>query len=36
MAMVEIDSSVILVEPMKNRSKEEMIRAYLHILNSNK
>jgi len=32
MVMVEIDSSATLVEPMKNRTAEEMIRAYLHLL----
>ena len=32
MVMVEIDSSAILVEPMKNRTVEEMTRAYLHLL----
>jgi len=28
MVMVKIDSNAILVEPMKNRKEEEMIRAY--------
>ena len=32
MVMVEIDSSGILVEPMKNRKDEEMIRAYQTLL----
>ena len=32
MVMVEIDSSAILVEPIKNRTAEEMARAYLRLL----
>ena len=32
MVMVEIDSKAILVEPMKSRKDEEMIRAYNAIL----
>ena len=28
MVMIEIDSNAILVEPMKSRKDEEMIRAY--------
>ena len=30
--MVEIDSNAILVEPMKSRKDEEMIRAYNALL----
>jgi len=32
MVMVEINSNVILVEPMKSRKDEEMIRAYNALL----
>ena len=32
MVMVEIDSNAILVEPMKSRKDEEMIRAYNALL----
>jgi hypothetical protein len=32
MVMVEIDSNVILVEPMKSRKDEEMIQAYNALL----
>ena len=32
MVMVEIDSNTILVEPMKSRKDEEMIRAYNALL----
>ncbi len=32
MGMVEIDSNTILVEPMKSRKDEEMIRAYNTLL----
>jgi hypothetical protein len=32
MVMVEIDSNAILVEPMKNRKDDEMIRAYNALL----
>ena len=32
MIMVEIDSNAILVEPMKSRKDEEMIRAYNALL----
>jgi hypothetical protein len=32
MVLVEIDSNVILVEPMKSRKDEEMIRAYNALL----
>ena len=32
MVMVEIDSNAILVKPMKNRTDEEMKRAYQHLL----
>jgi hypothetical protein len=32
MVMVEIDSNAILVEPMKSRKDEEMIRAYKNAL----
>ncbi len=32
MVMVEIDSNAILVQPMKSRKDEEMIRAYNALL----
>jgi len=32
MVMVEMDSNAILVEPMKSRNDEEMIRAYNALL----
>ena len=32
MTLVEIDSNAILVEPMKNRTSGDMIRAYLVLL----
>ena len=32
MVMVEIDASGILVEPIQDRTAEEITRAYLHIL----
>ncbi len=32
MVFVDLDSSAILVEPIKDRSSEELKRAYLHLL----
>ena len=32
MLLVELDASAILVEAVKDRSTEEMIRVYLHLL----
>ena len=32
MVMVEVDSNVILVEPMKSKHDDEMTRAYKHLL----
>ena len=32
MVMVEVDSNVILVEPMKSRQDDEMTRAYKHLM----